>query len=210
MSDSITSGYNDHSTPGPTCGSLVRGVCAHDPESWRRLARLFGPVVYRWCRRVGLESDDAADVVQEVFWALADDLSRVALDGSMEGVRGRLWVICRDKVRDFCRRGRRRGTTAEGDDTARRLSQDAAAMPDDSESDQRFHTGHLLARGVLQLLQDEFDAKEWRAFWDTAIRRHGVDRVAAELAMSTGSVCRARGRVLRRVRQELGELLQLG
>jgi len=40
------------------------------PEAWGRLVRLYGPVVHRWCRRSGLNAEDAADVLQEVLAAV--------------------------------------------------------------------------------------------------------------------------------------------
>lgn len=51
----------------PTSSSLIRAILARDPQAWSRFAQLYGPVVYRWVRQWGLQENDAADVVQEVF-----------------------------------------------------------------------------------------------------------------------------------------------
>ena len=47
--------------------SLIQGLKVHDEEAWQRLLDLYVPLVFSWCRRAGLQSQDAADVVQEVF-----------------------------------------------------------------------------------------------------------------------------------------------
>ena len=40
-----------------------------DADAWRQFLRLYGPVVYGWCRHAGLQPADATDVGQEVFVA---------------------------------------------------------------------------------------------------------------------------------------------
>ena len=39
--------------------SLLVRLKSENPEAWRRLADLYGPVVYEWCRRAGLQAADA-------------------------------------------------------------------------------------------------------------------------------------------------------
>src|SRR3972149_313865 len=56
---------------GSISSTLLESVKARRPEAWQRLVDLYGQVVYRWCRKSGLKAEDAADVVQEVFAALA-------------------------------------------------------------------------------------------------------------------------------------------
>ena len=51
--------------------TLLEQVRAGRPDAWRRLVDLYGPAVYRWCRQLGVSQADAADVVQEVFGAVA-------------------------------------------------------------------------------------------------------------------------------------------
>ena len=47
--------------------SLLERLRGHDAEAWKRLVRLYHPSVRGWCLRGSLRSEDAADVVQEVF-----------------------------------------------------------------------------------------------------------------------------------------------
>ena len=55
------------SGPGPapcqvTSLSLLERVRAHDPEAWRRLVRLYQPLLLAWCARGGVNATDAEDV----------------------------------------------------------------------------------------------------------------------------------------------------
>ena len=59
------------SSEGSISTSMLERVKVHEPEAWERLVALYGPVVY-WCaRESGIEAEDAADIVQEVFAAVA-------------------------------------------------------------------------------------------------------------------------------------------
>ena len=81
------------------------------PEAWERLVRLYGPVVHRWCRRSGLNADDAADVLQEVLAAVLLHVADFHRDKPQDSFGGWLATITRNKVRDHYRRrhGPRRG-----------------------------------------------------------------------------------------------------
>ena len=60
-----------HREFGTISSGLLSGVRACDRNAWRRMSVLYGPLVYYWCRRQGLQSADADDVVQDVFKTVA-------------------------------------------------------------------------------------------------------------------------------------------
>jgi hypothetical protein len=58
--------------PGPTQPSLLLRIRdAFDAESWRTFVSIYAPLIYRSCRRRGLQDADAADVGQEVLAQVA-------------------------------------------------------------------------------------------------------------------------------------------
>jgi RNA polymerase sigma-70 factor (ECF subfamily) len=61
---------------------------------------------------------------------------------------------------------------------------------------------------VLDLIRPEFAERTWQAFWRTAIEGGSAPEVAAELSMSAGAVRVAKSRVLQRLREELGDLIE--
>src|SRR5688572_4263442 len=89
---------------GSTSSSLIDRVQARDAEAWRRLAHIYGPLVYRWTQKAGLQESDAADVSQEVFRAVASHVTEFRRDRPDATFRGWLWTITRNKIHDFFRR----------------------------------------------------------------------------------------------------------
>src|SRR5262245_31027019 len=56
---------------GATSSGLLERVKAQDQAAWERLVSLYSPLLYRWCRQAGLQAEDARDIGQEVFTAVA-------------------------------------------------------------------------------------------------------------------------------------------
>jgi RNA polymerase sigma-70 factor (ECF subfamily) len=56
-------------------------------------------------------------------------------------------------------------------------------------------------------VRDEFEERTWQAFWLTAVEGRPADDVAADLGVSAAAVRKAKSRVLHRLKEELGELL---
>ena len=99
--------------------TLLEQLRSGRPEAWKRFVPLYGPIVYRWCRRSGLVAEDAADVLQEVLLAVLLHLSDFRRDRPQDSFSGWLATITRNKVRDHYRR---QGGKAEarGGSTAQR------------------------------------------------------------------------------------------
>lgn len=178
-----------------------------DPESWKQLARVYGPIVYGWARRCGCQSADAADVMQDTFAAVAQALSR--FDHQRDGAtfRGWLWTISRNKIRDRARLVAEEAA-AGGTEANMALGQivdghviDTEDPPTSIQSD-----AAEARRRMIELLRQNYDPRSWRMFWETTvIGRQPVD-VADEMGVSKWAVYKARARVLQRLQQEMNGL----
>src|SRR5262245_59503998 len=51
-----------------------------DPEAWRQLVERYGPRVYVWCRRWGLQEADARDATQNVLVKIFGRMGRFRYD----------------------------------------------------------------------------------------------------------------------------------
>jgi RNA polymerase sigma-70 factor (ECF subfamily) len=192
-------------SPAATSRSLLERVQADDAAAWDRLVGLYAPLVWHWCRRWGLRDEDAADVFQEVFQAVATHIAGFRKETPGDTFRGWLRTIAHNKVRDhFRRRGREPGGVG-GSEGLRRLAQVPArpAPEEESADDERAEQG--LFHRALDLIRAEFAERTWQAFWCTAVEGRAARDVAAELSMSAGAVRVAKSRVLRRLREELGD-----
>jgi RNA polymerase sigma-70 factor, ECF subfamily len=196
--------------PGPlsstaTSRSLLDRARADDPGAWERLVGLYGPLVYRWCRRWDLQDHDVADVLQEVFQAVVAHLAGFRKERPGDTFRGWLWRITRNKVHDHFRRLGREPRGAGGSDAQQRLARLPDLPPDDEPPAEEAGERELFFR-ALDLIRDEFAERTWLAFWRTAVEGQAARDVAADLAMSAGAVRVAKSRVLHRLREELGDL----
>lgn len=188
-----------------TSTSLLQRACADDEVAWERLCRLFGPTIYRSSRQLGLNAEDAADIVQEVFAVVARRLGTFDYRAENSTFRGWLYVITRNKVRDLARLRDRRLITVAATDA--KLDLNLCVEPDVAhECNDASETARIVAR-ALGLIQIEFEHLTWRAFHRVAIDGSVAIDVAEELSMSVGAVYKAKSRVLQRLRRELEGLI---
>jgi RNA polymerase sigma-70 factor (ECF subfamily) len=187
--------------PGSTSSTLLEGVQRGSPEAWRRLAQLYGPLVYRWCR-AGLHAPDAEDVVQEVFLTVAVRIADFVHDRERGTFRGWLRAITRHKLGDWLRRQACQEHPAGGPDAQQVMLEVPAPATDDPDPGETA----LLCRRALGLVRDEFEERTWQAFWRVVVAGQSAGDVAADLGMTRNAVYIARWRVLRRLRDALGEL----
>lgn len=184
-----------------TSPSLLERARHNNAEAWERLVRLYSPLVYHWCKRSGLDGEDAADVLQEVFRAVSRALPTFTPEGEAGSFRGWLWTITRNKLRDHFRSVNGRPTPEGGTDAQQRLTQIPDAEPDDEQSTELGTTG--VVRRALEMIRGDFSETTWRAFWRTAVEDQSAAHVAGELGISVDAVYQAKSRVMRRLREEM-------
>ena len=76
------------------------------------------------------------------------------------------------------------------------LPEDAPSRPSDTAS--------LLHRG-LEMVKVDFKPVTWDAFWRATVLGQPTEQIAEELGLSAASVRQAKSRVLRRLREQLGD-----
>lgn len=187
--------------------SLLERIKDGDSTGWQRVVDLYGPLARHWCRRWGIHGADADDVLQEVFRSAAESISSFRRERDGDTFRGWLRAITRHRVLAFCRNRDRHQLAAGGSEAQQRLSEipePDAAEGDDPEEKEHFS---LLVRRALAQLHGEFEPKSWQAFWRTTVDDQPSADVAAELGMTANAVRMAKSRVLRRLREQLGDLV---
>jgi RNA polymerase sigma-70 factor (ECF subfamily) len=202
MGTSTQSRLGSSSEPNSISSTLLRGVRARQPEAWQRLVALYGPTVYGWCRRLGVSEANAADVVQDVFAAVATDIDRFHRDRPGDSFGAWLRTLTRHRVMDHHRR-RQGQPDAHGGTSAYGRLLDVAETPESSlslsvERDPR------LSRRMLDLVRAEFEPSTWDAFWRIVVDGQPPAEVGDALGLSLAAVYKAKSRVLRRLREELG------
>lgn len=179
-----------------------------DPDAWVRMAQVFSPIVYRWARQSGLNDDDSADVVQDVFISLAKNISSFERQKQQGSFRSWLATITRNRVRDYFRKKTKRADGVGGTAGLERLN-NFPNQPDDEQLEHSISVASLdkrLPARVLEIVKSDCNPKTWQAFWDTTIKGDAAADVAARLEMNISSVYQARSRILRRLRKRIEEL----
>jgi RNA polymerase sigma-70 factor (ECF subfamily) len=187
--------------------TLLQRIRDGDSSGWRRVVDLYSPLVYHWCRRWGVEGADADDVLQEVFHAAAQGIAGFRREREGDTFRGWLRAITRFKALAFQRGRAQHPGPAGGSDAWRLLQELPAADPPAAEDAEEEDQLSVLYHRALELLRGEFEPRTWQAFWRTTIDDQPSADVGAELGMTANAVRMAKSRVLRRLREELGDLV---
>jgi RNA polymerase sigma-70 factor (ECF subfamily) len=200
----------DDRPPGPaTPSSLLQRIGEGAPGAYARLVNLYAPVVARWCRRAGLPAADVDDVLQEVFRAVVRTVADFRRDRASGSFHAWLFTITRNKIRDLQRRQGREPAAVGGSDFQRRLEQESAVEDDASTGSGDATDPQSLLRRCLDLVRVEFEEKTWQAFWRAVIDEQETSEIARDLGMSANAVRLAKSRVLRRLRLELRDLIEM-
>ncbi len=179
-----------------TSSSLIRQVKENEPRAWEQLCALYAPMVFNWCRAAGLQSADASDIVQRVFTAVYRHLDRFRRSSPDDSFRSWLWKITRNAVGMHVRQANKQPQAVGGTDA---LKQVVGYFRPESRPEAESEQLELLDR-ALQLLEPQFEAKTWQAFWRTAVDGEPGPQVAEDLQMSPGAVRQAKYAVLQRLR----------
>jgi RNA polymerase sigma-70 factor (ECF subfamily) len=182
--------------------SLLQRARGKDEQAWHRLVGLYRPLVLFWCSRGRVASGDLEDVAQEVFACMARDLGGFRRDRPSDTFRGWLRVLTRNQVLVYFRKNQGRVAAEGGTDAWQRLLEVAGPEPDEEEQIRSVY------RQALDQVRCEFEESTWQAFWLTAIEERSPAALTDELGMSPAAVRQAKSRVLRRIKEELGDVLE--
>jgi RNA polymerase sigma-70 factor (ECF subfamily) len=171
-----------------------------DQAAWEQFVDMYTPLLFSWVKRLGLPGHENADLIQDLFTTLVEKLPAFHYDPS-QSFRAWLKTILLNRWRNWQRRcaAERRAVT----DAALADRPGPEQVPDLEEAEYRAY----LARRALELMQAEFEPSTWKACWEFVVSGRSAAEVAAELGISVNAVYLAKGRVLRRLREELAGLL---
>lgn len=169
--------------------------------AWQEFTALYGPVIYGFARKRGLQDADAADLMQDVLRSISTAIGRLDYDRRRGTFRGWLFTITRNKVFNFlsARKIRPQGS---GDTTTNLLLNE---HPDENDGAETWELEYQrrLASIAMQRVKGDFQENTWQAFWLTAVEGKPVAEVARQLGMSAGAIYVAKSRVLARLKEEV-------
>jgi RNA polymerase sigma-70 factor (ECF subfamily) len=175
-----------------------------DEQAWAEFVEIYTPLIHSLARAKGWQAADSADLVQEVFRAVAGAIDRYDPDPARGSFRSWLFRIARNLMINLlaARRIRPQGS---GDSDVRELLESVPA-PDGAETalfDVEYRRRIFL--WAADQIRDEFRQSTWQAFWLTAVEGHEPAAAAASCGISVGAVYIARSRVMARLRTVVEE-----
>jgi len=189
---------------GVTRLSLLSRARRRDSRAWEELVELYQPLVLTWCRRRGVRTDAAADCCQEVFRSVAASLDRFEPTKQSGSFRGWLWTITANRLTDMARQAQRQPAAAGGS-SALRAMQGVTEWVEEDEPTEAQQIHELVERARTQI-RDEFAERTWNIFDRSVIDGVSTTQVAEEFQVSPATVRQTRSRILKRLRQQLGDL----
>ncbi len=190
----------------PTSLSLLNRLKVARPESpdWNRLEAVYLPLIQRWLGRVPGLGDESADLAQEVMVVVFRKVPQ--FDRQREGsFRAWLRKVTVNQVRNYQRKRVRR-PVAGLDLTEGFLERLSDPNDDLAKEWDRDHDKHVVDK-LLAVVQPDFNPTTWQAFLRFGLEGKPASQVAAELGLSENAVLLAKTRILKRLRQEAGDLL---
>ncbi len=178
---------------------LVQLRTGSNHSAWQEFVKLYGPIIYGFARKRGLQDADAADLMQDVLRSVSTAIGRLDYDRNHGTFRGWLFTIARNKIFNFlsARRIRPQGS---GDTSTNRLLDSHPDTDDGSEAWDMEYQRRLASLG-MERIKSEFQDTTWRAFWLTAVEGASAAEASKQVGLSTGAIYVAKSRVLARLKE---------
>lgn len=184
-------------------------MLVHDPtneQGWRAFVDRYGPKIFFWCRKWGLQEADAEDVTQEVLVKMAQKLR--LFDPTRGKFRAWLKTVTQHALDDYMN-SQRRGVVGSGATRELELLSTLEARDDVLRQ--------LEAEFDLELLEEaqarvrlRVEARTWQAFHLLAVEQLSGAEAAQRTGMKVASVYVARERVQKMLQQEIQRLQGFG
>ena len=176
-----------------------------DASEWRRLRDIYSPMIRHWLSRLPNLHHEVDDLAQEVLVVLFRELPSFERrrDGSF-----RAWLrqITVNRMYAFCKTRRKQPLAMGGPETDQLLAQLADPTSDLARQWDQDHDKHVFQK-LLAIVEGDFEPSTWQAFTRFALEGRPAAQVAGELGVTESAVVQAKYRILKRLREEAGGLL---
>jgi RNA polymerase sigma-70 factor (ECF subfamily) len=173
---------------------LLRLRNFQDVAAWRTFADVYGRLVYRYCRRRGLQEADAVDVTQEVLVQVSRSMPRFEYQPQRGRFRGWLATVTRNKLNRFWKRNL----------TTKQLCVEDAPATCDLTWDDEYH--QMLLAAAVERTKPHFEPLTWQAFELVWFDELAAAETARRLKLPIERVYVAKSRVLKRLQQTVAEI----
>ncbi len=197
---SFVSGDVSSTQTRPSLLLRIRDVC--DAEAWQTFVTIYAPLVYQFSIRRGSQHADAADLTQDVMVEVARAIRSFEYQPEKGRFRHWLLTVTRRLLLRFNKRIARRPERACDIEELETLEDDQA----DVDWDGAFNARVL--RVAMQRIQPLFEPFTWRAFECVWVEHRSAAEAAEKLSLRIEQVYIAKSRVLKRLSEEVHEIVE--
>ncbi len=175
-----------------------------DADAWRTFMTIYVPIVYRYACRHGLQDADAADLSQEVMGKVARAIRTFEYHPDRGRFRDWLFTIVRQRLTLHyeCAAGRPERLVSSGELEYLRQS------PEHSDADWSDEFNAQVLQVALDRARPHFEPITWRAFERVWLENRSAAETAHELCQQINFIYYAKSRVLKRVKEEVQEIVE--
>ncbi len=180
---------------------LVQLNAAQNSEAWSRFIQLYTPLLFYWAKKTGLQSQDAADLVQDVLTVVFQKLPQFQYDRT-RSFRGWLRTITLNRHRQIGRRKKLNVIDA---------SQSAIGnlpSPQLAESTWDLNYARQLVSTAMEIMEPDFAPQTWNALKKLMSTGRTAAEISRETDVSVWTLYAAKSRLMNRLRKELDGLLE--
>lgn len=178
---------------------ILRLQDAEDVAAWDEFAEIYAPVIYRVAIRRGFQAADADNLVQEVFLAVANSVSKWLERKDRGPFRTWLLRIARNEAVDMLTERATRQLGRDGSAAEQILANLPARDEFSSALDLEYK--RTVFRWAAEHVRNSVAEHTWDAFWSTSVEGRSVAEAAARLDTRPGNIYFARSRVMARIKE---------
>ncbi len=168
-----------------------------DDGSWAEFVEIYTPLVWAYCRKRELRSEDIADIAQEVFRSVWKAMSSFRYDPDKGHFRAWLFTVLRNTIIDHYHKAKRTPTPSRQTLWLDRLETpvDEAAL--DWDHDYRLR----ILNWAMERVRPEFTQRNWAIFTETSLNERPPGEVAEQFDLRPNTVTVIKYRIMQRLRQ---------
>ncbi|HWE03065.1 MAG TPA: sigma-70 family RNA polymerase sigma factor [Tepidisphaeraceae bacterium] len=170
--------------------------------AWREFYDRYVPIIRGFARNMGVDANDAEDVVQEVLIGFFSVGSKFVYDSAKGRFRGYLRRATLNAIRARARRIKLPAVDIDGIS----VEQPGTGLKDVEEAWDAEWERHTLSRAMERVRAEYKDSRTFRAFEQYAIMGLGASEVAEKLEMTRESIYQAKTRITEAVRNAVRQI----
>jgi len=168
-----------------------------DDSSWSEFVEIYTPLLFAYCRKREIKTQEAADIVQEVFRSVSRAMQSFHYDPDRGRFRAWLFTVLRNTIINHVHKARRTPLTSRETQLIDRLETHGQGESTDWDHDYRLR----LLNWAMEKIQPEFSERNWEIFVQTAQNDRSPDEVAEKFGMKRNTVAVTKYRIMQRLRQ---------